>query len=208
LQCYREIREPRFLQPLPNMNMNTTAKGICWCIICCMVFLSSLTADCVQADSAVIEQLTSEIALAKNPAEKSRLHMFRARNYSNIGNMEMAESDYDAALKYDHKGWIHLERSRFYLAQKEFKQVVREATAARQETPTLKSSAEKLIVRAQKELKKKRREQSPREILLTKRWEVKYRRTPPSSAGKNARKFYAARSKQRTQQGPRRTARS
>jgi len=191
-----------------NMNMTTSPRRISWCILCFTAFLSLLIVNRVQADSAVIEQLTREIAVTQNPAEKSRLHMFRARNYHNTGSLERAENDYDAALEYDHKGWIHLERSRFYLARNEFKQVVREATAAWKETPTLKSSAEKLIARAHKELKKKRRERNPREILLTRRWEVKYRRTPPSSAGKNVRKSYAARSKQRAQQGPRRTARS
>lgn len=159
------------------------------------------------AEAAIIEQLTQDILQADSDADKSRLHMYRARNYKNMGSMDMAEEDYDAALAYDHKGWIHLERGKFYIGLGAYKQAKREAKAALKETPTLKGRARKIIAHAESKLKKAGRIDNPKEILLTKRWEATYTRIAPSSSGKpTIREAYAARNKSRAANRPARVS--
>ncbi len=162
------------------------------------------------ADSETIAQLTKDIAQSTSETEKSKLLMYRARNHKKMGNLIQAELDYDAALAYDHKGWIHLERGRFFLANGNHVQARKEALAAKKETPTLAAEAEKILKITKIKEKKEREEQQPKEILLTKRWDVNYSKSPSSGSARksNVRFTYAQRNKQRAKSRPRKVARS
>ena len=162
-------------------------------------FVLPLLAKEAFADQNMIEQLTRDIAVAQGDNEKSKLHIYRARNYKNMGEIALAEKDYDAALIYDHKGWIHLERGRFYLTIGDNEQARKEAIAAQKETPTLKSQAQVIIKHAKKKIKKQEEADNPKEIYLTKRWEVTNQRRVTSSSPKSTsvRKAYYAKNKQR-----------
>ncbi len=162
------------------------------------------------ANQETIDLLTMEIAQAKTDADKSRLHMYRARNYKLIGNLDLAEKDYDTALTFDHKGWIHLERARFFLEFGNNEQARKEAIAAQKETPTLKAESQKILNIAKEKVIKEQEKLHPKEILLTKKWDVQYSRTPPPrSTGKSSvRKAYAQKNKQRAKSKPRKVARS
>ena len=162
------------------------------------------------ADQDTIDLLTLEIAQAKTDADKSRLHMYRARNYKLIGNLDLAEKDYDTALTFDHKGWIHLERARFFLEFGNNEQARKEAIAAQKETPTLKAESQKILSIAKEKVVKEQERQHPKEILLTKKWDVHYVRTPPprSSGKSSVRQAYAQKNKQRVKSKPRKVARS
>lgn len=122
----------------------------------------------------IIEDLTKQIEQATSDEEKSRLYIYRARHFSELKNDIQAELDYDAALEYDHKGWIHLERGKFFLSRGNAVQAAREAVVAQLETPTLKSESLKIVDEARKIYKKTQQDEGPfREILLTKVWRVK-----------------------------------
>jgi tetratricopeptide (TPR) repeat protein len=178
--------------------------------ILCLLFLVTFPSPGL-AEPDIIKELTQSIAKAKTEDEKSRLYMFRARNYRNIGNMDMAEKDYDAALHYDHKGWIHLERGRFYMEMGDYLQAGKEAIAAQEETPTLQAESEKLMVIAVKKLEKEKQENTPpKEILLTQRWESRSGRVPQTHSSDNSsvRRAYAARNKTRAASAPRSVSRS
>ncbi len=149
------------------------------------------------ADMRAIAELTKSLQQAKTDEEKGRLHMFRARNYDNLGNIEKAAEDYDAALQYDHKGWIHLERARFQLKCGNHEQARREAIAAEKETPTLKYQTQQILAHAKKMHKEEKIETDPEVILLTKRWRVTSRKVTKRASNRNIRAEYAAKSKAR-----------
>lgn len=172
------------------------------------VFLCAILQQNACAENGVIEELTLSIARAQSDEEKSKLHIYRARNYKNIGNTEKAEEDYVAALEFDHKGWIHLERGRFYLGIGDYSQAKKDALAAQKETPTLKSQSDKIIAIAEKHDKKIVEDEPYQEILLTQRWEVNKRQQPRQVSQHNIRKSYAARNKAKARSKPRRVARS
>ncbi len=147
----------------------------------------------VADESEVIAGLTRKIAKTQSEKEKSKLYMYRARNYNNIGEYEKARDDYDDALAYDHKGWIHLERGRFFLAQKNYEQTIKEAVAAEKETATLKKESQILITRAKKSIKKKQQITHAPQIFLTTTWDTKPTRR--TQRKRNVRKAYAAKNK-------------
>lgn len=150
------------------------------------------------ADTKNIAELSKSLMQAKTNEEKCRLHMFRARNYNNIGNIEKAEEDYDSALQYDHKGWIHLERAKFYLQCGDHEQAGKEAVAAQEETPTLSYQTQKILSHVNQIQKKAEIEENePKVILLTKRWNVTKRKVSRQSSNRNIRAEYAARNKER-----------
>lgn len=93
-----------------------------------------------------------ELARATSPVEKSNLNMYKARNYAKLGEYEKALECYDKALKLNHKGWIHLERARFFFTHKEYDLAESEALTAQEETPTLKYQAAPIIKKARKKL--------------------------------------------------------
>ncbi len=127
-----------------------------------------------------------------------------------MGNLANAERDYDTALTYDHKGWIHLERARFFLQCGNNKQARKEAIAAAKETPTLKVESQKILNIAKVKVIEEKEKQHPKEILLTKKWDVQYTKTPPPrSTGKSSvRLAYSKKNKQRAKSKPRKVARS
>lgn len=192
-------------------------KNVCIRIIISLITLLVLPVLSA-ANQNTIEQLTREIAAERSEQQKSRLLLFRARNHNRLGNIQLAEEDYDAALAYDHKGWIHLERSRFFIAHGNYIQAKKEAVAAQKETPTLKGESQKLVAIAEKKIKKERKLEKmandPEVILLTKRWEVRSSPASPtnSAARDNVRQSYAKRNKERAKKRvasrPRRAARS
>ncbi len=159
-----------------------------------LIFMESIS---IAKDSDVIVGLTKKIAKSKSEAEKSRLYMYRARNYNNIGEYEKARDDYDDGLTYNHQGWIHLERGRFFMAQKNYEQAIREAVAAEKETPTLKKESQKIISQASKAFKKKLQSENPQEILLTTVWQTKTVGSTKRQASKKSgvRAAYAAKNK-------------
>lgn len=136
----------------------------------------------------IINDLNIQLSEATTPQEKSRLHIYRARNHLKIGKVELAEADYNTALKYDQKGWIHLERAKFYLNCGKPAQARKEAEAAVKKTPTLSAQANKIAEVAEKEVVEVQQKESPKTILLTKRWNVTYKRTPAKTSSKGARK--------------------
>ncbi len=166
-------------------------------ILALITLLSLFSIPVAFADTNVIAELSKSLMQAKTNEEKCRLHMFRARNYNNLGNIEKAEEDYNAALQYDHKGWIHLERARFYLKCGNHEQARKEATAAEQETPTLKSQAQQILAHAKQVQKKEKIETDPEVILLTKRWKVTSRKVTKRASSRNIRAEYAANSRAR-----------
>lgn len=113
--------------------------------------------------------------------------------------------DYDAALQYNHQGWIHLERGRFFIERGNLVQATREALAAEKETPTLKPQARKIISIARKLYKKEQAEVvGSKEILLTKKWKAtKKQEYNRNLKGHNVRAAYAARNKMRSKNRPR-----
>ena len=149
------------------------------------------------ADNKIIAELTESLRHAKTDKERCKLHMFRARNHNNLGNFELAEDDFDAALQYDHKGWIHLERARFYLKYGDHKQAKKEAVAAQKETPTLEYQTQAILAQVTAIEKKEKIENNPDEILLTRRWNVSYKTRKVNSKSKSVREAYYAKNKQR-----------
>ncbi len=140
-------------------------------IFLCISILGAQAAIAAEAD--IIAVLTKKIAESGSEDDKSRLYMYRARNYKNRGEYEKARDDYDDALSYNHQGWIHLERGRFFMARKNYEQAIREAVAAQEETPTLKKESQAIIVLASKKFKEKLNRENPQEILLTSVWHAR-----------------------------------
>ncbi len=165
-------------------------------VIFCSLF-TFMESISLAKDSDVIVGLTKKISKSKSETEKSRLYMYRARNYNNIGEFEMARDDYDNGLTYNHQGWIHLERGRFFMAHKNYEQAIREAVAAEKETPTLKKESQKIIAKASEAYKKKLQSENPQEILLTTVWQTKNVQPTQRNSSKKSgvRAAYAAKNK-------------
>ena len=159
--------------------------------LCVTIFAMIFQVVGVFADSSMIDKLSEKIAVADSEVEKSRLYLYRARNFVNIGAFDKAKADYDAALTYNHQGWIHLERGKFFLARKNFKQARLEASAAKKETPTLAKEAQRIIQLIPKTAPRKKQQYSNETIYLTKQWDENgyARRARPGSA---SRRIYSA----------------
>lgn len=117
-------------------------------------------------NSAVIERLSNNIQKAENSAEKSRLHIFRARNYAQKKEWEKALEDYNTALELNHQGWIHLERSRFLMAAGRYRLAYEDAVTTKKETPTLTHESDKIIAKALAKLHQQYDAENPPTIVL------------------------------------------
>jgi tetratricopeptide (TPR) repeat protein len=113
-----------------------------------------------------IEMLTQDIMENQISTEKSRLHIYRARQYSKINEWEKALEDYNKALELSHKGWIHLERSHFFMNQGQYALAYEDARAAKKEVPTLAREADKIIEAAGAEIQKKYDAENPITIVM------------------------------------------
>ena len=166
-------------------------------ILAISMLLSLLSIPSALADTRAIAELTQLLQQAKTNEEKGRLHLFRARNYNNLGNIEKAAEDYDAALRYDDKGWIHLERAKFQLQCGNHEQARKDAIAAERETPTLRYQAQQILAHAKEMHKEEKIETDPQVILLTKKWKATSRKVTKRASNRNIRAEYAAKSKAR-----------
>ncbi|MCF8055124.1 MAG: tetratricopeptide repeat protein [Desulfocapsa sp.] len=113
-----------------------------------------------------IEMLNQDLTLSKTDAEKSTLHIYRARQYFKIKEWEKAEEDYNKALELNHKGWIHLERSHFFMTRREYALAYEDARAAKIEVPTLSHEADKIIEVAGAEILKQYEAENPITIVM------------------------------------------
>jgi tetratricopeptide (TPR) repeat protein len=113
-----------------------------------------------------IEMLNQDIGLSKTDAEKSILHIYRARQYFKLKEWNKVEEDYNKALELDHKGWIHLERSHFLMTRKKYDLAYEDARAAKKEVPTLSHEADKIIEVAGAEILKKYEAENPITIVM------------------------------------------
>ncbi len=140
-----------------------------FCIVFIILCFSSI---CLQKDvhaavnQAIIDDIEAQLEKASSPEERSRLYMFRARNYAKGGNYDKILESYDHAIRLNHRGWIHLERARFFLANKKYALAEEEATAAKEETSTLQSQADSIIRKTQRELEKIYLAEHPPEIIF------------------------------------------
>jgi tetratricopeptide (TPR) repeat protein len=121
----------------------------------------------VAANSQMVIQMISEdIKQAKDPKEKSTLHIYRARQYAKAKKYEEALDDYSTALELDHKGWIHLERSQFLLRMEKYDLAYEDAKAAKEEVPTLALEADRVIDEAVAVIRKQYEDENPETIIL------------------------------------------
>ena len=114
----------------------------------------------------LIEQISHNLEQVSNSQTKSTLHIYRARQYTKIMKWEMALEDYNDAMKLDHKGWIHLERSHLLMLMGEYELAYEDANAAKEEVPTLSSEADKVIEKAVVEIRKKDEAENPVTIIM------------------------------------------
>ncbi len=117
-------------------------------------------------NKTIIDTLNEQLENTTSPVERGNLFMYKARNYANAGEYNKAHENYNNAIRLNHKGWIHLERARFFLLNKKFSLAEQEATAAKDETSTLSNQADPIIRRAQQELEKIYLAEHPPEIIL------------------------------------------
>lgn len=117
-------------------------------------------------NQTMIEQLGHDIKHAEDSLTKSRLHMYRARQYTRAREWEKALEDYNQALELNHQGWIHLERSHFLMAAGKYKLAYNDAMATKREMPTLAYEADKIIELAVAKLRKQYEIDNPPTIIL------------------------------------------
>ncbi|MEA3468897.1 MAG: tetratricopeptide repeat protein [Thermodesulfobacteriota bacterium] len=142
------------------------------------LFLVMLTAVICQAGDPqeAIKMLDHDISQARDPQKKSTLHIYRARQYSKIKKWDKALTDYNDALELNHKGWIHLERSHFLMAMGRYDLACEDATAAKEEVPTLAPEADKIIEAAVAKIRQKYEAENPITIFMDTRVDP-YRKT-------------------------------
>jgi len=114
----------------------------------------------------IIQLLNHDIEQTHNSKEKSSLHICRARQYYKIKEWNKALKDYNDALELNHKAWIHLERSHFLISMGKYESAYEDATAAKEEVPTLASEADKVIEVAVAEIRKKYEAENPVTIIM------------------------------------------
>lgn len=132
------------------------------------LFLVIITQSiCLANDAAkIIELLDHDIKQTQNSKKKSTLHICRARQYCKLKKWDKALADYNDALELNHKGWIHLERSHFLMIIGKYDSAYEDATAAKEEVPTLASEADKVIDVAVAEIRKKYEADNPVTIIM------------------------------------------
>lgn len=72
------------------------------------------------AKTDVTTDITQQIERASSDAERSRLLVYRARNYHIAGDIDAAEQDYLAALKLESKGPTWADLAKLYTGQKDY----------------------------------------------------------------------------------------
>ncbi len=94
-------------------------------------------------------------------------------------------------------GGFILNVGKFFMAQKNYEQAIREAIAARQETVTLKNQSELIITKASDAFTKQLRSENPPTIYLTTTWGVKSRQdiSGVKRSQSDVRMAYAAKSR-------------
>lgn len=114
----------------------------------------------------LIKLLDQDIKQSQSSQHKSQLHIYRARQYSKIKELDKALEDYNDALELDHKGWIHLERSKFLLAIGKYELAYEDAEAAKEEVPTLGHEADKIMDAAVAVIREKYEAENPITIIM------------------------------------------
>ncbi|MEN8189769.1 MAG: tetratricopeptide repeat protein [Thermodesulfobacteriota bacterium] len=125
-----------------------------------------LAAAVVWGDQQVIDQLGEEIKAAQSPTARSRLHIYRARQYCQLKDWANALEDYNLALELNHQGWIHLERSGFFMVIRRYELAYEDARAAKDEVPTLAYEADKVMTRSLAKIRKEYEAQNPQTIIM------------------------------------------
>ncbi len=113
-----------------------------------------------------IKMLDNDIKQTRDSKKKSTLHIYRARQYAKIKEWDQALTDYNDALELNHKGWIHLERSHFLMAMGKYDLAYKDATAAKEEVPTLAPEADKVIEVAVAQIRKQYEAENPITIIM------------------------------------------
>ncbi len=118
--------------------------------LCLFIALSCAVPLTGHADNIqqIIEDLGIEIKRENNSLQKSKLHIYRARHYTRLGEWEKGLEDYTSALELNHQAWIHLERSRFLMATGNYRLAYEDAVAAKNELKTLAPEANEIIRQA------------------------------------------------------------
>ncbi len=118
------------------------------------------------ANSTSIKELDILLAQAKTVEQQANIYLYKARYFANDGEYQKALINSNIALQRNHRGWIHLERSRFFIAHKKYKQAEAEASAAVSETATLHQQADPIIREARREIDKAYLEKNPPTIIF------------------------------------------
>lgn len=131
-----------------------------------LVLLFPFSTALAENPQTAITQISHDIEQTKDPKLKSKLLVYRARQYSKANQLDMAREDYNDALELNHKGWIHLERSQFFLAIGKYEIAYEDANAAKEEVPTLTREADKVIDKAVAEVRKQYEAENPTTIIM------------------------------------------
>ncbi len=131
----------------------------------CLPLLFSSTSPAGEARE-FIKLLDQDIKQSQSSQQKSQLHIYRARQYSKMKEWDKALEDYNAALELDHKGWIHLERSKFLLAIGKYELAYEDAEAAKEEVPTLGREADRIMDAAVAVIREKYEADNPITIVM------------------------------------------
>ncbi len=118
--------------------------------LCLFIVLSFTMPFTGHADNIqkIIDDLGKAINSEHNSVGRSKLHIYRARHYTRMGEWNKGLEDYSRALELNHQAWIHLERSRFLMAAGKYRLAYEDAVAAKNELKTLTPEANKIIRQA------------------------------------------------------------
>ena len=114
----------------------------------------------------IITILNNDIKQAESNKEKCCLLIYRARHYEKIKQPDKALKDYNEALRLDHKGWIHLERSHLLMKIGKYELAYKDADAAKDEVPTLADEADAIMATAIAKIRKEYEAENPITILM------------------------------------------
>lgn len=139
-----------------------------FCLLCCVSLFIAPVAMAAN-EEMIIEMITADIERCNDNQKKSSFHIYRARQYVKIKQWDKALEDYTVALELDHKGWIHLERSKFLLARGKYELAYEDANAAKEEVPTLAAEADEVIEKAVAVVRQRYEEANPLTIIMDSR---------------------------------------
>jgi len=135
-------------------------------VILFLSFLMPATGTASNNARNMIAMLNQDLKQCKSPKEKSTLLIYRARQYSKIKEWDKSLEDYNDALNFNHKGWIHLERGHFLIRVGRYDLAYEDAEAAKEEVPTLGEEADKIMAAAVAEIRKKYEADNPLTIVM------------------------------------------